>query len=171
MERAVPQANSATTDQRVDRLAEAGHENLGLFGGEEATLKVPATRLDGREVELDTARASGGSRSALGESMLRLVEEAGVVVKCESRLAHISRKPTPLLGKENVSAIHGGEKALDVGVDDKQKVREEVCVVEHEAAAQGGATRGNTGRPTKVARQPSHDRRVRRCIEARLKLE
>jgi hypothetical protein len=61
-------------------------------------LEVPALRAQPGNV-----KATPVPWGAVGEPVLRFVEEAGVIVECEGRLAHIAREPTPLLSNENVA--------------------------------------------------------------------
>ena len=52
---AVPQAHAPSADHGVDRLDQAGHEDLRLLRREEAALKVAAPRPHGGEVEVAAA--------------------------------------------------------------------------------------------------------------------
>ena len=111
------------------------------------------------------------SGSTVGETVLRLVEKARVVVEREGRLAYISRESAPLLGNENKPSVHRREKALNISVDDDKKVRQKMRMVEHQPAANGRPARRYARRPAKVARQPIHDRRVRGHVQPRLQLK
>ena len=164
--RAIPHAHAPIADHRIDGLDKAGHKDLGLLGREHAPLKVPALRAQPCKVE-----ATPMSRSTVGETVLRLVEKARVVVERKGRLAHISRESAPLLGNEDKPSIHRREKALNIPVDDDKKVREEVRVVEHQPAADGRPARRYARRPAKVARQPIHNRRIRGHVQTRLQLK